>query len=465
MKNITRRDFIFGAGALAALKTWPAFGDSSKSAPVSINCRPVAKPDLKFGVVSDIHVREAFGQYGTETLLKAFKFFRECDVDAVAIAGDMADQGLVRQLQCVADAWNAVFARTNVEKLFIYGNHDIEGFKYSRLEASSGETIAFDRAGAWQRVFGEPYEPIWEKTVKGYTFIGAHWDSWSGVAAIEPYIAARAAKLGGAKPFFYIQHPHPMGTCHGDWAWGGDKGFATRALSRFPNAVAFSGHSHHPLTDERAFWRGSFTSIGCGSLRYIDPVYGRENSGPSALDEFKQMPMLDRFGGKEGLVVSVWGNRMAVQRRDFMYDENLGADWTNWEQATLSAPRFAAGAEVSIKGPYDGFDRKGRPVRQIKAVFPAAIAAEGVQRANDYAVAAIVRECGGERVAKMKRVYAPSCFLPPGRECETVECVFSLAELGTKSANYFTPVLRFAVQAADSSGRTSDALLSDWTKF
>ena len=459
---MTRRDFIFGAGAFAALGTRPASGGSCKSDPVSIVCRPSAKPDLKFGVVSDIHVRETTGQYGVETLLKAFKFFRDCDVDAVAIAGDMADQGLVAQLQCVADAWNAVFAGTNVEKLFIYGNHDIEGGKYSNLDVAPCELIAYDRAAVWERVFGEPYEPIWRKTVKGYTFIGAHWDSWDGVGAIEAYMAAHGAELKGAKPFFYIQHPHPMGTCHGDWAWGRDKGFATRALGTFPNAVAFSGHSHHPLTDERAFWRGAFTSVGCGSLRYIDPVYGRENSGPPALDEFKQMPMIDRFSGKEGLLVSVWGGRMAIQRRDFVHDEPLGADWTTWRGKHLPPPRFAGGATVSATGPFDGFDRKGRRVRQVKAVFPSAVVVEGVQRAYDYCVGAIVRECGGERVAKMKRVYAPSCFLPPGREAESVECVFSLAELGTKSANYFKPALRFTVQAADSFGRTSETLLSDW---
>ena len=52
-------------------------------------------------------------------------------------------------------------------------------------------------------------------------------------------------------------------------AWGHDKGIATKTLSNYPNAIAFSGHSHYSLTDERSIWQGAFTSIGQSSL-YID---------------------------------------------------------------------------------------------------------------------------------------------------------------------------------------------------
>ena len=204
---MNRRCFLSGAAAFAASRPWRLFAETGESQPMALDVAG-ATPDLRFGVVSDVHVREATGQYGTEALVKAFSWFRDQGADGVVIAGDMADFGLVSQLQCIADAWNKVFPRDkgldgrHVEKLFIYGNHDIEGFKYSKIEPKPDEIIATDRAAAWERVFGEPYVPIWKKTVKGYTFIGAHWDGWKGVPSIEPYIKERASELCGDRPFF-----------------------------------------------------------------------------------------------------------------------------------------------------------------------------------------------------------------------------------------------------------------------
>lgn len=476
---MTRKSFLCGAAAFAAVRPWRVFAATGAARPITLDIAG-ATPDLRFGVVSDVHVREAAGLYGTEALVKAFTWFRDQGADGIVIAGDMADHGLVSQLQCVADAWNRVFPDGRglggrpVEKLFIYGNHDIEGFRYSKLTPPPDALIATDRAAAWERAFGEPYAPIWKKTVRGYTFIGAHWDGWKGVPSIEPYLKEHAADLRGDRPFFYIQHPHPKGTCHGDWAWGQDDGFATRALSPFPNAIAFSGHSHHPLVDERAIWQGAFTSIGTASLRYIDPVYGRENAGPSALDDLRQMALVDRFSGKEGLLVSVYSGRVVVRRRDIVNDGDLGPDWVIPLPATepkpfdfaargASAvpPEFPAGAKVVVRGPFDGKDRKGRAVRQIEVSFPAATAGDGRPRAYDYEVAAEVEESGARRIARSKRVYSPTYFLTPAREAGTVRCVFSLDELGTRKAKWLNPKVRFRVRAAESFGNAGRALASD----
>ena len=452
------------------------FAAGSVSDPIALNVLPHGtEPDMRFGVVSDVHVREATGPFGTEALYKAFAWFRDQGVDGVVIAGDMADYGLLAQLQCVADAWEKAFPGGKgaggkpVEKLFIYGNHDVGGSKYPKPE----DTIAADRAAAWERVFKEPYAPIWKKTVKGYTFIGAHWDSWKGVSAIGPYMKEHAAELRGDTPFFYIQHPHPKDTCHGPWAWGSDDGTVGRTLSQFPKAIAFSGHSHHPLTDERSIWQGAFTSIGTASLRYIDPIYGRENAGPHALDDLKQMPIVDQFSGKEGMLVSVYGDHIAIERRDFVYDGKLGPDWTvplpaanakpfdfKVRAANAVAPQFPVGAKVTVSGPADGKDRKGRAVRQLTVTFPAALQDAAHTRAYDYEVAAEVEECDIRRIACTKRVYSPADFLAPEREPKTVSCVFSLNELNTRKGPYFSPTVRFIVRAAETFGRESEPIVS-----
>lgn len=472
---MTRRSFLGGALAFAAMRPWRGFARGFQADSRAL---------LRFGAISDLHVRGKEGQFGLEHLVKALRWYRQMDVDGVVVAGDMADNGLVAELQLVAGAWNEVFPGgtgrngKKVEKLFVYGNHDIEGAKYNpKLKPSAEEIISTDRAAAWEKVFGEPYEPVWEKKINGFVFIGAHWVDWSGVREIEKYFENRAADLGGDRPFFYIQHPHPLNTCHGPWAWGHDEGYATRALSRFPNAVALSGHSHHSLTDEKAIWQGAFTSIGTASLRYVAPMFGRENAGPSQLADLRQMPEVDKFSEKQGLLFSVYTDRMVVERRDFVDDGALGAPWIvplatterPYDFAVRSrcgkAPRFAPDAKVSVAGPLDGKDRKGRATRQIVVSFPSALQGEGLTRAFDYEVAAELAECDVVRIAKAKRVHSPGFFRKPECESSEVKCVFSLDEIATRRASYLVPRLRFAVRAADSFGNMGEPIYSEQIKL
>ncbi len=468
---ITRRCFLGGTLAVAAMRPLhglaTALGEGSRAA-------------LRFGAISDLHVRGREGMFGIEHLLKALRWYRQMDVDAVVVAGDMADNGLVAELQLVADAWNEVFPGgkgrdgRKVEKLFVYGNHDIEGAKYNpKLKPAPEEVVATDRAAAWEKVFGEPYEPVWKKEINGYAFVGAHWVDWNGVPEIGKYLEEHAADLRGGKPFFYIQHPHPSNTCHGPWAWGRDDGCATKALSRFPGAVALSGHSHHSLTDEKAIWQGAFTSIGTASLRYVAPMFGRENAGPSQLADLRQMPEVDKFSEKQGLLLSVFADWIVVERRDFANDGALGAPWIvplataerpyafEARRAAAKAPVFAPDAKVSVAGPLDGKDRKGRATRQLVVTFPSALQGEGLTRAFDYEVAAELSECDVVRIVKTKRVHSPGFFKKPECESATVKCVFSLDELQTRRVSYFEPGVRFIVRAAESFGKMSEPVFSE----
>ena len=471
--NLTRKRFLVGSMAAAAVRPSWMFAAVASGG---------GTPKLRFGVVSDVHVLAETGTYGTEYLVKAFSWFRDQGVDGVVIAGDMADTGRISQLQLVADSWEKVFpddkgqGGRHVEKLFIYGNHDIEGFQYNNAQRDKPENmIVTDRKAAWERVFKEPYAPIWKKTVKGYTFIGAHWDKWWGVPPLESYLPEHAAELRGERPFFYIQHPHPLDTCHGHWAWGYDNGIATRALSAFPNAIAFSGHSHHPLVDERSIWQGAFTSVGTGSLRYISPMGGRENSGPAAAAELRQMPPVDKFKGKEGLLVSVYGDCVVISRRDFVHDDALGSDWVvplpvakakpydfAVRAARATAPQFPVDAKVTVSGPADGKDRLGRASKQFTVTFPAALYDADHPRAYDYEVVAEVKECDFCRVASTKRVYSLTYFLAPEHEASTVCCVFALNELNARKAPFYEPSVRFIVRAAESFGKAGAPIVSDW---
>ena len=102
---MTRRFFIggctsFGAfGGLRFLSAAPA--------------RPAGKPNLSFGVLSDVHVSAMAGEENWRGkcayFRQALEWFRSQAVDAVMIAGDIADNGFVGQFQAFAETWFEVF--------------------------------------------------------------------------------------------------------------------------------------------------------------------------------------------------------------------------------------------------------------------------------------------------------------------------------------------------------------------
>ncbi len=160
---------------------------------------PAAKPAasgaplLRFGVVSDVHVKaEDNGTLASpdnlKYLLAAFHHFDVMKADAVIIAGDMANDGRVAELLAVGKAWDASFPGgkgsdgRSVEKVFIYGNHD-PGL-WPRINTHGERLIANDPAGAWEEAFHEPFKPVYLKTVKGYDFIGVHWGNESKATSL-----------------------------------------------------------------------------------------------------------------------------------------------------------------------------------------------------------------------------------------------------------------------------------------
>ena len=390
--NISRRQFFIGGAAFASLGAFAGnrflVGAAAQSAIAS--CQG-GKPRLRFGVLSDIHIlriganEEMPGGGNNLTFKHALEWFRSQDVDAVVIAGDMADKGMDENLMAVADAWYSVFPDDKypdgrpVEKVFVSGNHDWVGYTYGGIaekkypdEAERNRHILQkDMAGWWGKAFHETYTPLYAKTIKGYTFIGSHWDRAQvghgsydqPFGLIEGYMAKNGKSFDPALPFFYVQHPHLKDTCYGPWAWGHDKGIVTKTLSAYPNAIAFSGHSHYSLTDERSIWQGAFTSVGTGSLRYTETPGGYENTGTSdwKANARKLMKKIGTGDCRQGMLWSVYDDCIVVKRREFLSDLDIGEEWVMPLPAAeprpfafaehakrLRAPEFPAGATVAV---------------------------------------------------------------------------------------------------------------------
>ena len=354
--NVSRRFFLGGLGAFAlcpnrifAAKPG-AFTDG--------------KPLLSFGALSDVHLCLAKGgaalrdPYGTETLEKAFAWFRDNGADAVTIAGDMAHCGLAGELKALADVWFKVFPDDKapdgrrVERVFVFGNHDWSSPGRAKAvfpdEAEcKANLLAADPQKWWREIFHEEWSPLYEKTVNGYSFIGAHWSyghctgrNETFTKGMKEFYAARKEPFDPAKPFFHIQHPHPRGTVHGEKVWGQDDGVTPGILSAYPNAIAFSGHSHTSLTDERSIWQGAFTSVGCASLRNVSQGTpgaiwlpgGLENARTpksksfSAQNGIKAMEVTNLMNCRQGQLVRVYADRVVFSRREFVTGAPIGDD-------------------------------------------------------------------------------------------------------------------------------------------
>ena len=105
--DISRRWFIGGMTAFGAASFSRII--HAKSGVFSADT-----PEVRIGMITDVHIslrRTKDGYYyeGVDVLRKTLEWFRDREVDGVAICGDMADYGLVEELEEFARIWNSVF--------------------------------------------------------------------------------------------------------------------------------------------------------------------------------------------------------------------------------------------------------------------------------------------------------------------------------------------------------------------
>ena len=429
----SRRAFVAGAGAFGALGGMCALASSDEG-------RCAARPDLRVGIVSDIHVRvdtstgRTVGYSDEKTFVHALEWFRDRGVDAVILPGDMADYGKLSEMQAVADAWFRVFPGDRapdgrrVERVFVFGNHDWDVIadtpenalrRYGSSDASAIPRLVMsgDPERNWDRFWHEPFSRVFMKEVKGYLFIGAHWMDGKGAsryAAVKPFIESHRREIDPLRPFFYVQHPHPQGTVC-PWTRFHDGGAATEALSPFPNAVAITGHSHYSITDERCIWQGAFTSVNAGCLRFTEPPLdsrspvGYENTRAARdqqkNDPGKMMPLMwADWTGRQGMLMDVYDDRIVFSRRDFLHDLPLGDDWVvptgrgcgrpyafAPRAAASVAPEFPRGAVLSV-GVVRAKTRDGKAEKDaFEVVVPQADAIDAA-RPFEYELAAVAAD-------------------------------------------------------------------------
>ena len=81
---------------------------------------------------------------------------------------------------------------------------EVRHSRAQRRPYAQAEGLLLDvQKNRWE-LFNEPYEPIHLKTIKGYTFVGAHWNEHFD-GKLDSFLAKHSRALKSRKPFFYVQ--------------------------------------------------------------------------------------------------------------------------------------------------------------------------------------------------------------------------------------------------------------------
>ena len=191
--NLTRRELT--KGGLASLG-FLALPGGLYAAPAG--WKPKKKPNLVFGVVSDTHMRCHYDgksfyehydvRFDDQALVMVMKLFKKTGVDAILHCGDVTDNGMVREMEFYKEAWDKVYGSSpRPANLIVTGNHDVaESYYWAQCISHSKSPAVYKkiRLGPhnikqeMERIWGEPYDDVWHKEVKGYHFFGFGWPMW-----------------------------------------------------------------------------------------------------------------------------------------------------------------------------------------------------------------------------------------------------------------------------------------------
>ena len=94
-------------------------------------CAFGGEPLARFGVISDVHINMT-DWHRSDMLRNALKYMDAHKADGVVACGDLTQNGKIAELREFGAIWDSIFLGDrrsdgeHVEKLFIYGDHDVE---------------------------------------------------------------------------------------------------------------------------------------------------------------------------------------------------------------------------------------------------------------------------------------------------------------------------------------------------
>lgn len=312
----------------------------------AVMARPLAaqagsdEPAVRFVVMTDVH----FGRGdAVEKVSRSIKNLlgRADGADALLVTGDMTNNGSQPQYDLAKRTFDSCVPQS-VPCYFVMGNHD----RYTDTDVKNSR---------FSRTFGQKADTVVD--INGYKFILLSMCTPYGRNAYDREFLARslsqARDADPAKPIFLFYHVPTEGTVYGSYEIGGKDSWGTGVvadiLAAYPQVIAFSGHSHYPLRDERSIHRGAFTSVNVGTTSYSEYEVGTSEG-------FHPRGYLDV---SEGLVVDVMADgRVVLNRWDTRRDEEIGRPW-------VVTPPYPGDCHINIDKVRPRFARRARVSTEI----------------------------------------------------------------------------------------------------
>lgn len=305
---------------------------------------------FSFAAISDMHIANSTTDAAAKKLENAFIQLKKQaliddkdGLDAVFAVGDLIDSGgygnKFSQMENYKAIYEKVFSPAETPMIFAPGNHDV---------AWNGSGVF--SVGYLNDILGEDYfltdidkDALSEEgnrhcVVNGFhviTLLPVSSNPVTYTAATKTWLDETLARITEENPnqfVFVLTHPMIYNTVYGsdlgpDLYPGITNMWYTKditdILSKYNQVVTFGGHLHFPLNDPRSIMQTAFTSLGCGSVRYMAIEAGGYE------DMAGVTTMVDKDEFSQGLLVQLDKNgNMRITRMDFYHDELIGEDWT-----------------------------------------------------------------------------------------------------------------------------------------
>lgn len=355
-------------------------------------------PVLRFAVCSDVHLSgerdDANAEHFRDFFLQSYAYSKEHplynSLDAVMICGDMTEWGREKEYEMYAEIISEELKGDTVH-LACMGNHEF-------IEERETEGInALDNYKKYVHDNTDTHEIIC-----GYHFIGISYSDKDENFGKEKtqwlkQELDKAVKDTGDKPIFVFQHPHPTLTVYGSINWSDME--ISSVLSKYPQVINFSGHSHYNSSDPRSIHQGSFTALGTGAITGLigNVNYLDGNVGTTIPSSSFDIVEADAQGNVRIRVFDAQ-NRMFFEENDYYLP--LGERIYTWgnSKSLDTKPEFATGEiTVSIneageailsfpdaKGYYDAVSYNVTVKEKgIKTVYAQSVLSEYVHAVND----------------------------------------------------------------------------------
>ena len=284
------------------------------------------------------------GREGFRQLQELALQYNDRGLDAVFFAGDIINNARASQVESFKDVYEAHLDPAKVPFIFCLGNHDIKSGRPYTLQELNMDVF--------YRILGDEYRTYEKETsalelgcvhqiVGGYHFLAINpldkgYLSQEGDASGAKYAPEALAWMDARLAAITAEHPdryvfvttHPMLR---DLAYGGDLVYGTLfwntvdlldVLNKYPQVVAFGGHLHFPISDERSIMQDKVTNINCGAMSYM----ATENGG------FRYMAnktvMLDASQVSNGHLVQIdEDGNLRIIRMNFGLGKTIKEPW------------------------------------------------------------------------------------------------------------------------------------------